>query len=164
MSGSSQHGANSTRRRRSSVVVDASSIGYHPAEPFKRGLELRVAGNLGLDLHQPRVLAVELHQFLVRALFDQPALVEDEDAVGIAQRAQPMGDRQRRAAASEDAERLLDRLFRFGVDAARGLVEDQHLAGRRAGPARWRRAAARRRRGRRRVRPARCRSPAACGG
>ncbi len=63
----------------------------------------------------------------MRALFDESALVENQDAVRVAQSAQTVGDRQRRAAASENVERFLDRLLRLGVDAARGFVEYQDL-------------------------------------
>ncbi len=62
---------------------------------------------------------------LVAALLDQSAAVEDQDAVGVAQRREPVGDGDRRAAAGERLERLLDRLLALGVDAAGGFVEDQ---------------------------------------
>ena len=68
------------------------------------------------------------------ALLDEAALLEDEDPVGIAECAQAVGDCQGGAAAGQDAKRLLDRLFRFGIDAARGLVEDENSGIEEQGP------------------------------
>ena len=64
---------------------------------------------------------------MVRALFDHAALVEDEDAVRVSQRAQTMGNRQGRPAAGQHTERLLDRFLRLGIHAAGGLIQNQDL-------------------------------------
>ena len=141
-----------------------SSGRSRPSASFERGLELRVAGDLRLDLHQPRVLAVEPHQLVVRALLDQPALVEDEDAVGVAQRAQAVGDRDRGAAAGRGREAPPGSPSPTRCRRCWWLRRGSGPWDRRGAPGRSRCAAVRRRRGRRRARRARCRSPAACGG
>src|SRR5262249_40596569 len=65
------------------------------AQALERDFELRIACNLGLAFHQPRVPAVEGEQLVVGALFDQAALVKDENAIRVAERAQAMRDRER---------------------------------------------------------------------
>src|SRR5690606_21703184 len=48
-----------------------------------------------------------------------------DDAVGVLDRRQPVGDDQRRAALRELVERLLDRALGLGVEGRGRLVEDQ---------------------------------------
>ena len=60
-------------------------------------------------------------------LFDQPAAIEDENPVRVSQRREPMGDGDRGASTNQNVERVLDALFRFRVDIAGRLVEDQNL-------------------------------------
>lgn len=57
--------------------------------------------------------------------FGQAALVEDQDAVGVADGGQAVGDDDGGAALHEFFDGGLDELFGFGVDAAGGLVEDE---------------------------------------
>ena len=59
------------------------------------------------------------------ALFAQAAFVEDEDAVGVLDGAQAMGDDQGGAAAEQAVEGFADLEFGFGVHAGGGFVEDQ---------------------------------------
>ena len=54
-----------------------------------------------------------------------PAALEDGDLIRLADRRQPVGDRQRRAAFRELVERGLDGSLGLGVEGARRLVEDQ---------------------------------------
>ena len=67
-----------------------------------------------------------LHQLVVRALLDEAAALEDDDQVGVADRAQPVRDHERRAALEQLVEVLLDRALGLGVERARRLVEEQH--------------------------------------
>ena len=62
----------------------------------------------------------------MRPLLHQPSTVEGEDAVGVAKGGEPVRDGDRRPAMHEHRECLLDRLLRFRVDVARGLVEHEH--------------------------------------
>ena len=67
------------------------------------------------------------HQRFVVANFDDTTAVENDQAVGVAQRRQAVGDGDRGAPAHEIVERLLDFLLGCCVDRGRGLVEDQDL-------------------------------------
>ena len=60
------------------------------------------------------------------ATFDNPALLHDDDAVGMAHGAEPMGDHQRGAAGCDLVEGALDRGLGFVVHGCGGLIEDQH--------------------------------------
>ena len=86
---------------------------------------MRLLGDVALQPHEVGVLAVAGDQCVVAALFDQAAAVEDQDAIGLAQRGQAVGDRDRRAARVSALKRLLNGLLAFGVDVAGGFVEDQ---------------------------------------
>ena len=57
---------------------------------------------------------------------DDAAVLEHQDHVGIADRRQPVGDDERRAAAHQLAHGVLDQHFRARVDAARGFVQNQN--------------------------------------
>ena len=62
----------------------------------------------------------------MRAALDDRAAVEHEDLVGVANRREPVRDRDRRASAGELVERLLDRALGLVVERGGGLVEDQY--------------------------------------
>jgi hypothetical protein len=64
------------------------------------------------------------------ALRDEPALIEDDQAVGIPHRREPMGDDERRAVPGEFGQGLLDELLAFGIECTRRLVEkkDRRIA------------------------------------
>ena len=89
---------------------------------------------LCLDLDQAGIGAIEVHQFRVRALLGESSLLEDEDAVRVFQRGKPVGNGDGRAAAGQHAERVLNRLLRFGVHTAGRLVENQHAGVVQQGP------------------------------
>ena len=59
------------------------------------------------------------------ALVDDPAAVDDHDAVGQAQRRAAVGDEDRRAALHDLAQRGVDLLLGRGVDRRGGVVEDE---------------------------------------
>ena len=61
----------------------------------------------------------------MRALLDDPAVLEHDDQVGVADRREAVGDDERGPAVQEAAERPLDLLLGADVDRARRLVEDQ---------------------------------------
>jgi len=64
-------------------------------------------------------------QFLVRASLNDLPVVDDQDPVRLADRAQPVGDDETGSSFHQAQHRLLDLLFRARVHAARGLVKDQ---------------------------------------
>ncbi len=74
---------------------------------------------------QPRVEALLLQQLVVRAHLDHAAALQHDQPVRLAQRAQPMGDGDRRAPLDQVVQRLLDLALRLGIDRAGGLVQDQ---------------------------------------
>jgi len=77
---------------------------------------------------QPGEAGVETalgEQRVVPALLDDPAFVEDDDAVSAADRGETMGDDDRRAVVHQPLERLLDQLLRFGVERGGRFVEQQ---------------------------------------
>ena len=62
----------------------------------------------------------------MRPALDDPAVVEHDDLVGVADRREPVRDRDRRAALGEPVERLLDGALGLRVEGARRLVEHEH--------------------------------------
>lgn len=61
----------------------------------------------------------------MRAAFDDPAVVDDADHVGILDRAQSVRDDETRASDEHVLQRRLQRLLGAGVDVARRLVENE---------------------------------------
>ena len=57
--------------------------------------------------------------------FDNPMIVDDQDLVGISDRAEPVGDHKGSAAFHETEQCLLQLDFSACVDAAGCLVEDE---------------------------------------
>ena len=57
--------------------------------------------------------------------FDDAAVVDDDDVVGIADRAQAMGDDDSRAAFHEAVQRGLDDFFAFRIEGRRRFIEDE---------------------------------------
>lgn len=58
--------------------------------------------------------------------FNDAAVFEDHDGVGVADRGQAVRNHKRGAAAHDAVHAALDRLFGARVDGARGLVQDEH--------------------------------------
>ena len=73
------------------------------------------------------VAAVGGHESFVAADFGDAAVFEDDDAVGVGDRAEPVGDDEARAAFHQRGQAGLDHPFAFGVEVAGGLVEDEDL-------------------------------------
>src|SRR5579875_1220303 len=101
--------------RRSSVDAMAGSYGSDE----RRRLELGVAADeLG-------VAAAGREQLLVAPALDDPAVVEDDDLLRVADRREPVRDRDRRPPLREPVERLLDEPLGLGVERGGRLVEDE---------------------------------------
>ena len=62
-------------------------------------------------------------QFVMGAAFDDFPLVEYEDAVGVADGAEAVGDHEAGAAGHEALEGFVDEALAFGVEGGSGLVE-----------------------------------------
>ena len=86
-------------------------------------LPVRVGGSAAQQLG---VAPAELDELLVAATLDDLTRVEHEDLVGVADRRQAVGDRDRRASARELVQRLLHGALGLVVKRRRRLVEDQH--------------------------------------
>src|ERR1044071_7781240 len=62
----------------------------------------------------------------VRAVLDQPAVLDDEQPRRLAERREPVRDREYRATRHQPLEPLLDLPLGLGIDAARRLVENEN--------------------------------------
>ena len=74
---------------------------------------------------QGAVAAVIPAELRGRAVLDDPARVEDENAVGHLDGGKAMGDDERGSSPQQRAERALDEALRRQVERGRRLVEDQ---------------------------------------
>ena len=77
---------------------------------------LEYRGELGITPDQQAVAASAREQLLVAADLDHTSMVEDDDLVGVADRREAVGDRNRRPPGGEPVERLLDEPFRLRVE------------------------------------------------
>src|ERR1039458_10352271 len=84
---------------------------------------LGVAGPSGVHLG---VEPAADHQLIVRADFDDPAVIDDDDAVGLHRGRQPMRDQNGGARLEQNVEGRLDVCLRREVEIGRRLVEHQH--------------------------------------
>ena len=78
-----------------------------------------------LELIEAVVNASLTEQFLMGALLAQASFVEDENAVGILDGAQAVGDDDRGASGEKTIQGFANHHFGFGIDAGGGFVEDQ---------------------------------------
>src|SRR5262249_6238873 len=78
-----------------------------------------------LDAVELGVKTVDLEQLVVRALFVDEVVVEDDDLVGVLDRREAVRDRDGRAALHQVLEGVHDDLLRLRVERRRGLVEDE---------------------------------------
>jgi len=76
-----------------------------------------------LQRRQAGVEATFLAEPIVRAFLDDPPLVHDDDAVGLANGGEAMCDHQGGAIAHQPVERVLHEPFAFRVEGAGGLIE-----------------------------------------
>src|SRR5438105_11669739 len=74
---------------------------------------------------QVRVEALAGEQLFVRSLLDDPAVLEHDDQIGVADRRQAVRDHESGPAVQQPAQGALDLLLGADVDRARRLVEDQ---------------------------------------
>lgn len=80
----------------------------------------------GLALMEVGVVAAAGDELVVSTLFDDAAVLDDEDAVGVADGGNAMGDEEGGAAVHDGGEVSEDLLFGDGVDAGEGVVEDEN--------------------------------------
>src|SRR5437868_1996017 len=85
----------------------------------------RLRGSSGVLAVEGGVGATGLEEGLVGALLDDAAALEDEDAVGVADRGEAVRDHEGGALGGERVERAQDQRLGARVHGARGLVEDQ---------------------------------------
>src|SRR5258706_13706486 len=82
---------------------------------------------LVLQLVQSIINTFFLHQLGMAADLADLAVMQDDDAVGAANRRQPVRDRQTSAAAHDFFQSVLDQRFGLGIDSRRGLVHDENF-------------------------------------
>ena len=104
-------------RRRSAVLIGHAVS--RPASVARAGSD-RNCSRYSRAYRPPRA-----RQLGVRAAFDDPAALVDEDPVGAQDRRQAVGDRDRRAALHESLEGGLDEPLGDGVERRGRLVEDE---------------------------------------
>ena len=84
-----------------------------------RGLGMQqVAGDFGFS-------AAQAHQLLVGSVFNEPAVLQEEDAVGLADRGEAVGDVDGRAALAQLPEAGEEFVLRLRIQGRGGLVENQ---------------------------------------
>ena len=76
-------------------------------------------------VHQLGEDAAQMNQLGIGAGLDDPAVVEDEDAIGVAQGGQSVGDEDDGAIGAGGVDGLLDQPFAGVVQCRGALVEDQ---------------------------------------
>src|SRR6185437_5717605 len=88
-------------------------------------------------LVEVRVFTRTVEKFAMRSPLDDPALLDDENAVGLHDRAEAVGDDERRSSGKEFFQRGLHGHFGGGVDGAGGFIghEDARVGEERAGKA-----------------------------
>ena len=74
---------------------------------------------------EPIVSASKRDEGIVIADFGDAAFLEDNDAIGLAERADPVRDRDSGSTLDQDIERFLNLSFGFRVDRRGGFVEDE---------------------------------------
>ncbi len=84
---------------------------------------------LELGSVQLGVQAAGGQQGVVGAPLHDPAGVDDEDLIGVADRREAMRDHERGATGERGAQRVLHRELGFGVEVGGGLVEDDDVGG-----------------------------------
>src|SRR6516162_314557 len=80
---------------------------------------------LVLELVKTKVNAALREKLLMCAVLAQPALVKDEDAIGVLNGAQAMGNHEGGASGKQAAQGFADLQFGFGVHARGGLIENR---------------------------------------
>src|SRR6185295_4141726 len=80
---------------------------------------------LDLDPEELGVAPAAGQELLVRAGFDNAAVLDDRDAVGMADGGEAVGDDKAGPAAHEAGQAPLDEPLALGVEVAGGLVEDE---------------------------------------
>src|SRR5229473_2816047 len=87
---------------------------------------IRVLGHVcGPVSIERRVEAAFRQQLVVRALLDDPAVLQHDDQVGIPNRRQAVGDDEGRPAGEQELQRALDLALGADVDRRGRLVEDE---------------------------------------
>ena len=107
------------RKAISWIVRRAAALG--------NGTIFRLPNCMRARLHvvEPRIAAAEPDQMVVRAVLDDAAVLERDDAVGLAHGRQPVRDDEDGAARRDALHVVLDDALALVVERARRLVEDQ---------------------------------------
>src|SRR5438874_7901228 len=74
-----------------------------------------------------RVASARTDELIVRAVLDEPALLEDDYAIGALRGREAVGDHDHGASVGQPAQGALDRPLRAGIERGGRLVEDQHV-------------------------------------
>src|SRR6266545_5785807 len=95
----------------------SSETGWSIRSSVSLSRAIRVLGHVcGPVSIERRVEAAFCQQFVVRSLLDDPAVLQDNDQVGITNRGQSMGDDERGPAREQEPQRALDLALGTDVD------------------------------------------------
>lgn len=79
-----------------------------------------------LNLNELLVQTILMKKVSVLSAFDHLALLNDDNLVGMLDRAEPVGDHDRRTVLHEFCQRILNKLFRFRVKRRCCFIQDQY--------------------------------------
>src|SRR5438552_18256730 len=80
----------------------------------------------GLQTEEARIATVEPHQLLVGPLFDQAAVLEEDDPIGAPDRRESVRDIDRGAAPGQRVDSFEQLVFRLGVERGRRFIQHDH--------------------------------------
>src|SRR3712207_309260 len=103
------------RRSWGRVWIRARPLGITPAGTSRR------YGLAELGCVEPGVESAPAHEFLMRPLLYQVAIMQDKDFVGFEDRREPVGDHERRASLHDGLQRFLDSALGLAVQRRGGF-------------------------------------------
>src|SRR5262245_40003172 len=116
-----------------SMISSAAGRNSRSSRDLEGNGSLRDAATMSPHLQQSDLRAVEqgvpaaaAHKFVMRAVFDDPAVLDRDYAVGLSQGREAMGDDEDGPPDADPAHVLLDHPFAFVVEGARRLIKDQY--------------------------------------
>src|SRR5919198_865939 len=125
-----------TRSGASAPLAEGAVDGVSSSGPDTQAASRRATRTARLRRQRPILELVEaivetppLQELAMRALFDDTALVQHDDAVDVLDRREAMRDDDRGPSPEQLCQRVLNQVLRLGVHRGRRLVQDEHDLG-----------------------------------